>query len=77
MNHNAGAVPFQYGDLLAITDGPTFWFQDKSGVIRGVKLQRVDGSYKLSVGEDEIIVKRAGADTGTRAFIRPSAPKPS
>ncbi len=76
MNHNAGIVPFHYGDLISITDGPMFWFQDKgTGAIRGVKMISTGDSFKLSLGDNEIHIKRAGAEAGaSRPGIRTPIP---
>ena len=75
MNHNAGTVPFNYGDLVSITEGPTFWFQDKlTGVIRGVRLVADKDSYRLQLGDNEIHVRRAGADSTPRPGARTPLP---
>jgi hypothetical protein len=80
VNHSAGIVPFNYGDLITITEGPTFWFQDKNtGLIRGVKLVPSGETWKLGIGDNEIHIKRAGADAtsgrpGARTPIPGSIP---
>jgi len=82
VNHHAGTVPFIYGDLIHITEGPIFWFQDKgTGTIRGVRLVAVGDTHKLQLGENEIIIGRAGAGQtprpGARTPIPGSIPTPT
>ncbi|HEY3226820.1 MAG TPA: hypothetical protein VGK61_07505 [Planctomycetota bacterium] len=71
---NAGAVPFTYGELFAITsDGPRvyFWFASREGVIRGLPLDTRDPSCTLKIGQNEIVVKRGGAvDTASRSTMK-------